>query len=67
MRLVELEAHIFPIPIELMDNPTKWTVIDQIAQNTSYKADKERVSNISSLVTKPLHISYLGLHMNSAC
>jgi cytochrome P450 len=33
-----------------MDNPTKGTVIDQIAQNTSYKTDKERVSDILMLL-----------------
>ena len=45
MRLLELGTNILE-SYRAMDNPTKGTVIDQIAQNTSYKTDKERVSDI---------------------
>ena len=49
MRLLELGTNILE-SYRAMDNPTKGTVIDQIAQNTSYKTDKERVSDILMLL-----------------
>jgi len=49
MRLLELGTKILQ-SYRAMDNPIKGTVIDQIAQNTSYKTDKERVSDILILL-----------------
>ena len=45
MRLHELGTNILK-SYRAMNNPTNGTVIEQIAQNTSYKTDKKRVSAI---------------------
>jgi len=49
MRLIEVGTNILE-SYRAMDNPTKGTAIDLIAQNTSYKTDKERVSDILMLL-----------------
>ena len=49
LKLIELGENILNFYRD-MDNPTKGTVIDQIAQNTNYNSDKERVSDILVMI-----------------